>query len=168
VKKYRFRLDAVLRVRRIEQDRAAGHLAQSQRRAGEAAAAQVRAETAHVGSKGAEGMRATASFLSHRSLVEASALTVIAARRACEVANAEAEARRLEYVDAAGRVTGLENLDERQRGEYGVEELREEGLTVDDLVTARHGRDDTHSARSARGPAPAPVDPAGHPEAVRP
>jgi flagellar protein FliJ len=138
LKKYRFRLDAVLRVRRIQKDQAAGELAAAQRRAADAAVNQSRAESAYVGSRGTAGMRATASFLAHRSLVEASGLSVLAARAARAGADAETDARRDLYVEAAGRVTGLENLDERQREAYGVEELRQEGLVVDDLVTSRH------------------------------
>jgi flagellar protein FliJ len=138
MKKYKFRLDTVLRVRRIEQDRAAGQLAAAQRKANEAAAAQDRAETAYVGARSTAGLQATASFLSHRSLVEASALTMAASRQARHAADSQVDERRADYVEAAGRVTGLENLDERHRAGYEIELQREEGRAVDDLVTSRH------------------------------
>jgi flagellar FliJ protein len=138
MKKYRFRLDTVLRVRRIEQDRAAGALAAAQRRANEATNAQIRAEKSYVGAKGIDGLRATASFLSHRGLVEASALSVLASRQSRQAADAAVDTQRDAYVEAAGRVTGLENLDERQRADHQVEVQRQDALMVDDLVTSRH------------------------------
>jgi flagellar export protein FliJ len=138
MKRYRFRLDTVLRVRKVEADRAAGALAAAQRSANAAAATELRAERSYVGAKGVDGLRATASFLSHRGLVEASALSVVASRQARLAADAVVDTQRDAYVEAAGRVTGLENLDDRQRADHEVEVVRQDALAVDDLVTSRH------------------------------
>jgi flagellar export protein FliJ len=144
MKRYRFRLDSVLRVRRIEEDRAAVALAVAQAQAAAEARRQHAAETAYtaIAHKDAEGARAVATYLAQRSLADSAAASLIIARHRAAVAHDDVEARRNDWTDAAGRVTGLERLDERGREVHADDLEREEAAHVDDLVTSRHNRGD--------------------------
>jgi flagellar FliJ protein len=139
MKRYRFRLDSVLRVRRIEKDEAAAQLGEAQRAALAAEEARLAAERRHL-ERAHQGdpKSTTAVFLAHRALTQASAASVIVSRRRAEAADAAVDARRDDWTEAAGKVSGLERLDERARDLHRAEEQRAEAIEVDDLVTRRH------------------------------
>jgi flagellar FliJ protein len=140
VKRYRFRLEAVLRVRRLQEDVARAALA-------EAAAAVARAEGAEQCARAwldalrsAPVPREPAAWDAHRA-VQLAAADELAARGAELAAQRAAQrARQLELADARTRVRALERLDERRRAEHAREAARQEERGADDLVTSRFGR----------------------------
>lgn len=125
----RNRLDSVLKVRRVQEQQAAGRLA-----AAEAASRQARetlvARQADI-----------AAPWPDRALVE---LAWAAADRAGAVADArhaEAGEKRADWSVAARRVKALERLDARRRAAADAEERRRQAATLDDIVNGRSARE---------------------------
>lgn len=141
MRRYRFRLAPVLRVRRIEEDRAAGELALAQldeRRAEEELAARRTAYSVlPVRDTGTEGV---ATFTASRFRYETAAAGIAAAEAHRSLVEAAAAERRAAYLAAAARRTALERLDERKREEHRLETDRDEAVEVDDVVTGRFAR----------------------------
>ena len=140
MKRFRFRLDHVLRVRRVQEDVARGALMAAQRAARDAAdLVNTRIEDygALTRPNGAQSYEAF-NRMQRRLDNAAGAITVARAdyRRALELV----EARRAEWTAARQRVAALERLETRQREEHAVEVRRAEDRLVDDLVVARHAR----------------------------
>lgn len=122
------RLATVLRVRRVQEQVAAGRLAaaETERRA---------AESALVDRRLAVGVPRT-----DRHVVELSWAAVDRAVVSASAAVATADGERATWSVAARRVKGLERLDERLRTEARHDELRRQAGVLDDLVTTRLGR----------------------------
>lgn len=140
MKRYRFRLAAVLRVRRIEEEKAVLALAGARSGAEQAAAAEHAAETRYANAPASEGPMNTATYLTKRALTEAAAKSVVTARQRRVEAELVLDGARQGWVEAKGRVTGLERLDERRREEHWQASLRAEASAADELVMARHAR----------------------------
>jgi flagellar export protein FliJ len=140
VKRYRFPLGAVLRVRKIEEDQAVLALAEAERRrvAAEELAA-LRAE-AHRSAGTTQGALAAHEFLAARERRERSAAAVLESQEEVAQARMATIARRAALAAAAAAVGALEHLDEKARAEHALETQREVDLEVDDLVTSRHRR----------------------------
>lgn len=137
MKRYTFRLDQVLRVRRIEEDRARAALLRA-RAAEVAAAAEVQARlTSYHGRPVAPAVQPARSFLAERTLVAHAAASVHAAADARRAAEAVVDDERTAWAGTHRRVTALERLDERRRDEHAIEVRRDEDAVVDDLVVAR-------------------------------
>lgn len=145
MRRYQFRLGPVLRVRRIEEDRAAGALAAAQRdehdAAGIVAARRAVYDQRTVGR--AAPVDAT-RFASERFLHETAAAAVATAEDHREAARLATAERAASYIAAAARRSALERLDERKREEHRLENDRLEALEVDDLVNARRARAESH------------------------
>lgn len=140
MKRYQFRLEPVLRVRRIEQDTVQTAVAAAHRALGEALET-LQASVARYDSRpAAAGARPAPAWLAERTIVGLTAASVVAAGVAREVAAAGLEERRAALHAARRRVTALERLDERRRDEHALQTQRDEAVEVDELVTARHGR----------------------------
>ena len=122
------RLATVLRVRRVQEQVAAGRLAaaETERRAAEGALADRRL--------------AVRVPRTDRHVVELSWAAVDRAVVTASVAAATAIGERATWSDAARRVKGLERLDDRLRTEARHDELRRQAGVLDDLVTTRVGR----------------------------
>jgi flagellar FliJ protein len=140
VKRYRFRLEAVLRVRRLQEDVARTALAEAA-----AALARAGAEEARAGSwlhalRAQPAPESPVAWDAHRR-VQLAAADELASRTA-DVAHAHAEqqARQRELAAARTRVRALERLDERRRAEHAREMARHEERAADDLVTSRYRR----------------------------
>ena len=138
VKRYRFRLDTVLRVRRLEEETArmrfleangALALARSVR---DEAEARYRRIPMTLGPCSAEELR------SSRQRAELAAATLLARRVAVTDAATEAERVRRLWVGAAGRVRILKRLDERRREEHRLDADREEVRFLDDVGGRMH------------------------------
>ena len=142
MKRYRFRLEQVLRVRRVQEEQArqrvhnakrdvnnADERVQTRLDAYEAAAAEAVVTSGH-----------RTKFMAQRSLGELRAQSVEMSRRDAASARVVHGQRVSEWSFAAQRVEALERLDERRRGEYAIEERRDEDRTVDDLTSGRHKR----------------------------
>jgi flagellar FliJ protein len=137
MKKYRFRLDAVLRVRRIEEDRAAADLAAANRAVREAEAELDRRLEHYRAIEVAQVPIGSATFLAERDHRSHAATGVVAAGAAKISAEAEAERMRGIWSAAAMRVRALERLDERRREEHEIDVRREEVVTLDEAFAAR-------------------------------
>lgn len=140
MRRYRFRLDPVLKVRRSQQDAARGALL---------------AATAHVDGQERElqsrreayehraqrRLAATApEFRLEQAHRQALGQAVLDQQSRLEQARELQDVARQAWAEAAARVGALERLDERQREAHGLAELKEEDLVTDELVVARHGR----------------------------
>jgi flagellar FliJ protein len=136
VKKYRFRLEAVLRVRRIEEERAMGELLAANRALAAAEAELDRRLDHYRTVTGAEGMVSQEAYLVARARQDAAAAAVVAAGAARLAAEAEAERMRAIWAACATRVRALERLDERRRDEHAGEVLREEIIVLDEVASA--------------------------------
>jgi flagellar export protein FliJ len=140
VKRYKFPLAAVLRVRKIEEDQAVTALADAERRRVAAEELAGRREAAHRGAATATGVSTAHAFLAAREHRERTAAAVLAAQEEVAQARMATTARRAALAAAAAAVGALEHLDEQHRAAHALELQREEDLEVDDLVTGRHAR----------------------------
>jgi flagellar export protein FliJ len=140
VKRYRFRLEQVMRVRRIQEDQARSLVVEARTRAADAAAVTLRRIEAYESHSSAGATVDAAGFLASRALHEAKAQAVLNAQVE-EMEAREVVAQRLDgWSEAARRVSALERLDERRREEYDIELRRDEDAQVDDLVVSRQAR----------------------------
>jgi flagellar export protein FliJ len=139
MRRYRFRLEQVLRVRRQEQDAARGAvLAATVRTRTEADALDGR-ERAYAAGTSAQELRPAADFVfvqQHRAALGRAVLDQRQRLQQAELGLAQARAG---WTAAAARVGALERLDERQRAEHTARAAKEEEMVVDDLVVSRFG-----------------------------
>jgi flagellar protein FliJ len=142
VKRYSFPLSKVLRVRRLEEDRAAGRLGAARATAATAEEQVTRRQTALAGMAPPAGVGTARNFLAWHQGVALTGEALTAAGVARQVAEVEVDARRGEWSLAAMRVSALENLDERRLQTHTKEAHRAEAVEVDDMVSARRPRDD--------------------------
>ncbi len=138
MKRFRFRLEQVLRVRRIQEDRERAALLAANRAAHEAAM-RVEASLAEYRTRSfPEGAQTYEAFERALFMLDTAASAVELSRRAHRDALAVVEQRRAEWIEARRRVQALERLEERRRAEHELENRRAEDRLVDDLVVARH------------------------------
>jgi flagellar export protein FliJ len=140
VKRYRFRLDTVLRVRRVQEDLAIVALADATRALAAADATLDTRLNRYRETPAPRGEMSLDAMLRTRAHVDMVAASVLAAGAARVGAAEVVDVRRDELTAAATRVSALERLDERRRGEHAHEALRQEIVEVDDMVVARAGR----------------------------
>ena len=141
MKRYRFRLEPVLRVRRREEDAARGAvLAATVLTRAEAEALAAR-DQAYADGTGAQQIRSAADFVFVQQHRAALGRAVLDQRRRLQEAELALEQARAGWTAAAARVGALERLDERQRAEHTARARKEEEMVVDDLVVSRSGGD---------------------------
>ncbi len=140
MKRYRFRLDTVLRVRRVEEDRAIAALADARRRLEAAEQTLERTLDRYSVVPQPVGALPLAELLRARAHQELVAASVVHAGAERLRAEATVDLQREEWSAAAQRVAALERLDERRRAEHALEAQRQETIEVDDMVVARAGR----------------------------
>jgi flagellar protein FliJ len=140
MKRFRFRLEQVLRVRRIEEDRAKVALLEANRAAHDAAVAVEERLAEYATRSFPSGPHSYAEFERTLFLLDAAAGAVDLARINHRAALDVVAQRRAEWLATRQRVDALERLESRRRDEYAVELRRAEDLLVDDLVVARHAR----------------------------
>ncbi|MEX2290989.1 MAG: flagellar FliJ family protein [Mycobacteriales bacterium] len=142
MKRYHFRLEPVLRVRRMQEEAARGQLL--------AANAAIRTQEQQLTEQTAayekclipSGIQPRADFLFEQSTRSAFAAAVIEQRGRVRRAHEDATRARTAWSETASRVGALERLDERQRSEHQAQTQKEDELTTDELVVSRHGRSD--------------------------
>lgn len=140
MKNFRFRLDQVLHVRRVQEDRARAELLTANRDA-HLAAARVDERLHDYAGRGLPlGPQSFAAFERAVFLLDAGAAGVEVARVAHREAQVVVEERRVDWTAARRKVAALERLEERRRAEHAVEVQRAEDTLVDDLVVARFAR----------------------------
>jgi flagellar protein FliJ len=140
MKKFRFRLDQVLHVRRVQEDRARAELLTANR---DAHLASVRVDERlhdYAGRGLPLGPQSFAAFERAVFLLDAGAAGVEVARATHRDAQSVVEERRIDWTAARRKVAALERLEERRRAEHAVEVQRAEDTLVDDLVVARFAR----------------------------
>ncbi|HEY7948624.1 MAG TPA: hypothetical protein VID75_13180 [Acidimicrobiales bacterium] len=136
MKRYHFSLEAVLRVRRAQEEAASFALAHANRQRRLAVDAYRVALARYEALELQTGSQDHAAFACERDVAERSAAAVSAAAVAVESASDEAAARHAEWSTAAQLVAALERLDERRRAEWRVEEQRAEMAAIDESAIA--------------------------------
>jgi flagellar export protein FliJ len=142
MKRFRFRLDQVLHVRRVQEDRARFHLLSANRDAHLASAVVDERLAAYAERRMPTGTQSFEDFERAVFRLDAAAGAIGVARARHREALAVVEERRTEWTGARRRVAALERLEERRRAEHAIEVQRAEDQLVDDLVVARHARGD--------------------------
>jgi flagellar FliJ protein len=140
LKRFRFRLEQVLRIRRLQEDAARGALMRAHRSAGIAADrvnARIEDYAAAVRPSGTQTLETFNRLQAH---LDNAARAVAVARTGYTQALAVVDERRAEWAAARQRVAALERLETRRHDEYTIEVGRVEDRLVDDLVVARHSR----------------------------
>jgi flagellar export protein FliJ len=140
MKRFRFRLDQVLHVRRVQEDQARFALLAANR---DVQLAQARVDerlALYADRRMPEGPQPYADFERAVFLLDAAAGAVGAARADHREKLEVVDARRVEWTDARRKVAALERLETRRRAEHAIEVQRAEDQLVDDLVVARHAR----------------------------
>jgi flagellar export protein FliJ len=135
MRRYRFGLATVLKVRRIERDRARGEMAEAERAARHAADTLVDRHDAYLRAAGGDAAPVPLStFLANRSSAELAAASVVMARNWRARSEAEVLARRAALASAAASVAALEELEQRGRAAHRKAAMRQEAKAIDDLV----------------------------------
>ena len=137
MKRYRFRLQSVLRVREIQENVAAANLAIANRDLAAAEAALTARRSAYAALDFQRGTQSSSAFLAARDHDELKAQSVTEAQTHVTTRTDEADERRAQWTEAAARVTALENLDGRKRDEHAIDAGRQDAAVVDDIVISR-------------------------------
>jgi flagellar protein FliJ len=140
LKRFHFRLEQVLRVRRLQEDIARGALMHANLQARQAAdAVNARVEEYATAAR-PSGPQSYDTFNRMQSQLDHAAGAITVARVEYQQALGVVEERRAEWAAARQRVAALERLEARRRDEHAIEVRRAEDRLVDDLVVARHAR----------------------------
>lgn len=137
MKRYEFRLHAVLRARRAQEDLARQKLALANRFLREAQLLLVGEQTRYGAMEPAIGLVDVAEARRERSQRDLVAASVAHARRRVEDLAVVAADHQAAWREVARRVAALERLDDRRRAEHVLAGARADVVEIDDLVTAR-------------------------------
>ena len=142
MKKYRFGLGSVMRVRRIAEEQARAAFIEAQQEA-DRASAELDSRLAAIGAaRPNPGLRSSSQFQGDREHLERHRRAVLAARTAEANALEMLGATRSSWVEAAAEVRALERLDERKRSEWVLEVTRAAQLATDEIATTRRVAED--------------------------
>ena len=150
MKRDRFRLATVLRVRQLQEDAERGRLALARAgalRATSHSAAQT--DRYREGSAGAVLPGSTDAFIGTRGHVDRLANAVVSANGDLAAAEVVVDERRLDWSVAAQRVAALDRLRDRHRQAFVASLLSEDVLDADERTVSRRHR--------ARSPEPVPL-----------
>ena len=137
MKRYTFRMEQVLRVRRLQEDAARAGVAVARTAERQAEAALASSNEYYMSLDIPTAPAAATSFLGSR---DRGALRATGVRIAEGHLSTAVEATTQAVTDWRAthqRVEALERLDDRRRDEYGVELRRFEDATVDEIVVSR-------------------------------
>lgn len=138
MRRYRFRLESVLRLRRAEEGQARDALAAANAELRAALGARDAEARRYAGLPRPLGTMTPEVLRSEHATTTLAAATLAGAQQAVSAAAARTAEAQLAWSAAAQRVSVLERLDERRRLEH-AEDLRHEEITeLDDLVTSRY------------------------------
>jgi flagellar export protein FliJ len=149
MKRYRFRLAQVQRIREVQEGMAAAELAAT--RVAEAlavAAAEARVEAIAARPRPA-GATSGDALARARTMWDAELRSLSEGRERVRTRHTETEAARTGWIAARSRVRALELLDDRQRAEHSLAADRDEDKRVDDLVVGRFARSVDHGSATA-------------------
>jgi flagellar export protein FliJ len=136
MKRYHFTLEAVLRVRRAQEEAAGFALAHANQRRQRAIDAHHQALARCDALVLHQGPQDHAAFARERDMTERRATAVTSALAAVDVATTEAMARLADWSEAAKLVAAVERLEERRRQEWRIEEQRAEMAAIDESAIA--------------------------------
>lgn len=140
MRRYEFRAEKVLRIRRLQEDMARAAVADA-RRAEVAAQATVDASQQRYAELAtAHSAQSSAAFLMAREQAGHRASAVTIARERRHEAGQVTTSALGTWHDANSKVQGLERLDERRRTEHHIEVRRDEDAQADEIVVARARR----------------------------
>ena len=142
MKRYRFRLEQVRNVRRVQEDLSLADMRHAEREAAIAAEEATARRARYDGESTPLAQAIAGSFVADHERLARAAAAVEAAGRSLAEARAAADVRRAEWSEAARKVAALDRLDERQRVEHAVDHARDMDKQVDDIVVARKRGDD--------------------------
>ena len=142
MKRYRFRLEPVLRVRRSEEEVARAQLVAANAAVTRQEQLLVDCERAYEMTLNSSGILPTAEFLFEQFSRSAHAAAVLEQRQRVREAYDDAARARGVWSGAAAQVGALERLDERQRHEHRAAAQKEDELITDELVVSRYARSD--------------------------
>lgn len=140
--RYRFRLEQVRKVRRVQEDLALAALRSAEQAAALAADASIARMGRYDGESGPTPAGPAGSFVADHERLARAASAVEAAGRALAEARTAAAEHRTAWSGAARRVAALDRLDDRQRAEHGLSERRAFERQIDDIVVAKGRADD--------------------------
>jgi flagellar FliJ protein len=141
VKRYQFRLETVLRLRRAEEEQAQAALRGANNRLRQLLAERdteadrYRRVAAEHGATSIEGFRA------EQLAAELAARSLAAAGRAAATAAADAALAQVHWMGTHRALATLERLEARHREEYVESERRAESVVLDDIATAAFVRE---------------------------
>lgn len=140
MKRYQFRAEKVLRVRRLQEDIARADVAASRQQEQAASDALSASQQRYAQLQAGGGAQTAATFLASREQAGHRATAVINAQQHQRIAQ-DVTARSLAtWQDAHRKVDGLERLDERRREDYVIEAGRAQDAAVDEIVVSRARR----------------------------
>jgi flagellar protein FliJ len=142
LKRFHFRLEQVLRVRRLQEDIARGALMVAHHGAREAADRLNARLEEYAAASRPNGAQTYDAFNRMQFRLDNAADAITLARAEYQHALDLVDVRRAEWTAARQRVAALERLEARRRDEHAIEVRRAEDRLVDDLVVARHARGD--------------------------
>jgi flagellar protein FliJ len=148
LKRFRFRLDQVMRVRRLQEDMARAELLGANRAAHDAAVRVHERLDEYSSREFPDGTQSYENFERALFMLDSAAGAVDVARIDHREALVVVDERRADWAAARRRVAALERLEVRRRDEHALEMRRAEDRLVDDIVVARHVR----QARPRREP----------------
>lgn len=140
MKRYRFRLEQVRNVRRVQEDLALAALRDADRGATAAADAEAARTERFLAESGPTPAGQSGSFVADHERLARAASAVEAAGLALSTARLAAAEQRTEWSGAARRVAALDRLDDRHRTDHGLGEQRAFEREIDDIVVARRLR----------------------------
>lgn len=139
MKRYRFRLESVLRARRAQEDVARQSLVQANRQV-RSAQEDLHAQQQRYGAmQQPGGLLTAAEAVGDHVRRQLMAQVVGEASQRFEDLVVAAAVHQAAWREAAQRVATLERLDERRRAEHALQADRADLTEVDDLVTSRFG-----------------------------
>jgi len=139
MKKFRFRLEKVQRVRRIQEELARAELQAANRAVAEAERVKMERFDRYQARDDLFGESSLDGFMTARTLKEAAAYSVLDGVAKTEETRGVALERRDDWIGARSRVDALERLESRRRDEHSAEWIREQQELVDEIVVTRHG-----------------------------
>ncbi|HTL86900.1 MAG TPA: flagellar FliJ family protein [Acidimicrobiia bacterium] len=140
MKRFRFRLEQVLRIRRLQEDQARAALLAAHHDA-HLAATRVEQRLATYAERAfPEGPQTYEAFEQTLFMLDSAAGAVELARIAHRESLDVVDDRRADWAATQRRVAALERLEERRREEHALHARRDEDRLVDDIVVARYGR----------------------------
>ena len=140
MKRYQFRGEKVLRVRRLQEDIARAGVAAARQQEQAARDALVASQQRYAQLQSGGVQQTTTGFLASREQAVHRATAVVSAQQHERTAKDVTAQSLATWHDAHRKVDGLERLDGRRREDYAIEAGRAQDAAVDEIVVSRARR----------------------------